>query len=176
MLSPLPIHAYLVLSEFTRVDQSRDMLLGSVEKLGARWEVGSSLEIFADLKQLRHAQGVEAPAKQDCLKVGVKNRFTLICNSIATQYFEEVLSFYRDWRVNNSCLEFAEKEARGVSSDPKSVDYFGKLLVVEIVASTMQFNFKWFPNGVTSKVILLEQEHLGQVDQGRSKELWDSLP
>ena len=160
LLGLLTINAYLVLSEFPRVDQSREMLLSSVEKLGAGREVGRSLEVFADLEQLCHSQGVEAAVEQESLDVGVENGFALICNRIATQYFEEVLRFDRDRRVNYGSFEFAEEEARGVSSDPESVDYFGELLVVEVVAPTMQLDFKWFPNGVTSKVILLEQEHL----------------
>ena len=160
LLGLLTINAYLVLSEFPRVDQSREMLLSSVEKLGAGREVGRSLEVFADLEQLCHSQGVEAAVEQESLDVGVENRFALICNRIATQYFEEVLRFDRDRRVNYGSFEFAEEEARGVSSDPESVDYFGELLVVEVVAPTVQLDFKWFPNGVTSKVILLEQEHL----------------
>ena len=92
--------------------------------------------------------------------MSVYNGFTLICYRVPCQYFEHVLRLNSDRRIDDSFFELAKKKAGSIPCNTESMDDFSQLLVVEIVAPAVQFNFKRLPDRVPTKVILLQEQDL----------------
>ena len=84
------------------------MLLCRVEELGAWWVVSRPLEVLARLKNLANRESEQLSMQQYCLQVSVDYWLALICNRVAGQYFEQVLRFDPNWRVDDGLLKLTK--------------------------------------------------------------------
>ena len=78
--------------------------------------------------------------KQHFFKVCIQHRLSLIRQAVPTQHLQQVFRFIADRGVDDCFFKLREEETGGISCGAKSVDNFGKLLVVQIISSTMKLD------------------------------------
>ena len=54
----------------------------------------------------------------------INDRFSLVCQAIATEDLEKVLAFKTYRRVDHSFLELREEESCRIASSSEGIDYF----------------------------------------------------
>ena len=101
--------------------------------------------------------------QQHFFNVRVQHWLALVRQAVPAQHLQQVLAFVADRGIDDCFFKLREQEAGGVARGAKCVDYFGKLLVVQIISSPMELDLERLPNRMPPKIVFLQHQDLCQV-------------